>query len=144
MPRCYLLTVCVGSSVDQQSNNATLFQLVEQVNLAATAPDPLPSLVPLELHAYFDVSAEEEALHVEFRFVLVGEDGAETASDAVSHQLAGPRLRTRTLGLPFPATPGAHELRVDWRLRGGITWHRENSRWPLLLLRDDPTPRITH
>ena len=32
MPSCYLLAVCGGSSLDQHSNNVTLFNLVEQIN----------------------------------------------------------------------------------------------------------------
>ena len=56
MPRCYLLTLCSGSALDQQSNNVTLFNLVEQLNVPPGVPPPPGGVIPLEIHAYFTVA----------------------------------------------------------------------------------------
>ena len=102
MPRCYFLTVCGGSSVDQHSNNVTLFNLVEQINVPPGAPPPPHGLVPLEIHAYFHVGQEELGRDFEVRFVMTAATGLETPTDAFVHRAVTPRFRTRTLGLPFP------------------------------------------
>ena len=77
MPSCYLLAVCSGSSLDQQSNNVTLFNLVEQLNLRPGA-EPPRGLIPLEIHAYFELAPEEVGFEFEIRFCMVAETGLET------------------------------------------------------------------
>ena len=102
MPHCYLLLSCSGSSVDQHSNNVTLFNLVEQINVPPGAPPPPRGLVPVEIHAYFHVGQHEFARDFEVRFVMVASTGLETTSDTFTHRAVTPRYRTRTFGLPFP------------------------------------------
>ena len=53
MPKCYFLTLCGGSSLDQHSNNVSLFNVVEQVNLQPNVEPPPGAYLPLEVHAYF-------------------------------------------------------------------------------------------
>ena len=50
MPTCYLLSACVGSSIDQETNNITLFNLVEQINVPPNSPPPPNGVIPLEAH----------------------------------------------------------------------------------------------
>ena len=142
MPRCYLLTVCVGSSLDQQSNNVSLFTLVEQISVRRDA-QPASGLIPLEVHAYFEVGSVELPLAFEVRFLLVGPNGLETYSDSIRLQASSPKIRTKTMGLPPPPVAGQHNLRVEWRQEGGA-WHREPVGWPIVLVELDATPPVTH
>jgi hypothetical protein len=144
MPHCYLLSLSAGSSLDQQSNNITLFNLVEQVNVPPGAPPPPNNLLPLEVHAYFRLSPAEVGSTLEMRFALVAASGLETFSEVVRHQCATPRFRTRTFGVPFPPIVGHYELRVDFRLAGTSSWSRDPLAWPLSVVEMSPKPRVTH
>ena len=125
MPRCYLLTVCGGSSLDQHSNNVTLFNLVEQVSVPPHVTPPVGRPLPLEVHAYFLVLPHELAQPFEIRFAMVASTGLESVSDVFQHKSHTPRYRTRTLGLPFPPITDHYQVRVDWREAGSEGWHRE-------------------
>jgi hypothetical protein len=144
VPRCYLLAVCSGSSVDQQTNNATLFNLVEQINVAPGAPPPPRGLIPLEIHAYFQLEGSELDVPFEMRFVLVAATGLETPTDPQGYRSATVRYRTRTVGVPFPPVTGAYELRVDFRASGEHAWRRDPLRWPLSIVEFVPKPHVTH
>jgi hypothetical protein len=144
MPKCYLLTVCSGSSLDQYSNNVTLFNVVEQLNVPPGAPPPPGGAVPLEIHAYFQLSQAEINERFDVRFVMIAESGLETFSDVFPHRSVTPRYRTRTIGLPFPPVTGGYELRVDWRAQNSETWHRELLAWPITIVEAVQRPPVTH
>lgn len=146
MPRCYLLSLCSGSSLDQHSNNVTLFNLVEQINLRPDNPPPLGTLLPVEVHAYFTCNPSEVGSEFEMRFALVSLDTElESLSDVFTHRPPTPRYRTRTLGLPLPPTVGRYALRLDWRMAGLESWTRDSAQWPLSIVEQEPPrPRITH
>jgi hypothetical protein len=144
LPQCYFLAVCSGSSVDQNTNNATLFNLVEQINVPPGAPPPPQGLIPLEIHAYFQLDPRELNVSFQLRFVMVASSGLETPTDAFTHRCPSPRFRTRTLGLPFPPVVGQYDLRVDWRMEGSPSYVRAAPAWPITILEVDSTPRITH
>ena len=145
MPHCYLLTVCTGSSVDQQSNNATLFNLVEQLNVPPNAPPPPNHLVPLEIHAYWQFDGAEKGKEFEMRIVMRSKtSGLETPGEPIPHRALATRLRTRLQGLPFPPVAGEYELCIDWRFEGDGAWHRETLRWPINISHEPPKPRVTH
>jgi hypothetical protein len=144
MPKCYLLTVCSGSSLDQYSNNVTLFNVVEQLNVPPGAPPPPGGVVPLEIHAYFQLAPREVNENFELRFAMVASSGLETLSDAFTHRSVTPRYRTRTVGLPFPPVTGSYELRVEWRETGSESWQREAVSWPLTIVEAVQRPAVTH
>lgn len=146
VPRCYLLTVCSGSSLDQHSNNVTLFNLVEQINLKPNSEMPPGTLVPVEIHAYFQCDHRELGVEFEVRFALVSlETGLESMSDIFVHRSATPRYRTRTGGLPLPPVAGMYELRIDWRRRGDSNYTRDPLGWPINIAElAAEAPRITH
>lgn len=144
MPRCYFLCVSAGSSVDQQSNNVTLFNLVEQINVPPGAPPPPRGSVPLEVHAYFHIAPEELGTTFEFRFVMVAPSGLETPSEPVTHKPATLRYRTRTLGLPFPPVVGHYTLCVDTRVLGSVGYRRDSITWPMTIAEAERRPRLTH
>lgn len=118
MAHCYLLCVTTGSAIDRQSNNVSLFSLVEQINLPPNAPPPPRGLLPVEIHAYFQLSDAQVNRDFELRFALRAETGLETLSDVFRHRITAPRFRVRTLGLPYPPVMGQYSLRVDVRVLG--------------------------
>ena len=144
MPSCYLLAVTVGSSLDQQSNNVSLFNLVEQVNIPPGAPRPPRGLIPLEVHAYFRLSADDMNQPFEVRYALVARTGLETFSDVFTYTSATPRYRTRTFGVPLPPVADQYELRIDTRRSARDNWHRDPATWPLTIVEQTPAPRVMH
>jgi hypothetical protein len=144
MPKCYLLAVASGSSLDQHSNNITLFNLVEQLNFPKHKLPPAGALLPLEVHAYFELDARELNQRVEVRFVLVAASGLETPTEAHVHRSSTLRYRTRTMGLPAPPVAGSYDLHVDTRLEGEIVWARDPRSWPLHVVHTEPRPQVTH
>ena len=144
MPRCYFLAVSGGSSVDQHSNNVTLFNLVEQINVPPGAPPPPKGVLPLEIHAYYHLAPDEVGMPFEVRFVMVASSGLETPSDVFTHKAPSHRYRTRTMGLPFPPVVGQYELFVDVKKSGAQTFRREAINWPVTIVEAERRPRVTH
>jgi len=130
--------------VDQQTNNVTLFNLVEQINVPPGAPPPPQGLVPLEIHAYFELAQGDLGRDFEMRLVMVATTGLETPTDGFLHRAVTPRYRTRTFGLPFPPVTGHYDLCVDWRAVGEAGWHREPLRWPLAIVEAPAKPAAVH
>ncbi len=144
MPKCYLLAISGGSSLDQHSNNITLFNLVEQLNYPKHAPPAPGSFLPLEMHAYFQLEPGELNQRFELRFVLVAESGLESPTEPFGHKSATLRYRTRAFGIPAPLLAGAYTLRVDSRPAGSETWQRDVLSWPLTVVHAEPRPTVTH
>ncbi len=144
MPRCYMLTLASSSSLDQQSNNVSLFNMVEQINLPRGVEPPPGALLPLELHAYFQLAPQELNQRFEMRFVLVASSGLETSTDAYPHKSATLRFRTRTMGMPVPPIADSYEVRVDTRVAGTEHWTRDPLSWPLLVTLAEARPAVTH
>jgi hypothetical protein len=144
MPRCYLLTVAAGSALDQHSNNVSLFNVVEQINVPAGAQPPPRGIIPLELHAYWQLASREINQPFDMRFVMLADSGLETPSEIYTHKPATPRFRTRTLGLPAPPVVGHYELRVDWRESGTEGWSRESAAWPIAIVELRPQSAMVH
>jgi hypothetical protein len=140
-----MLAICGGSSLDQQTNNVTLWNLVEQVNIPPDAPAPPPGAVlPLEVHAYFELEPHEISRSFEVRFVLLAASGLETCTDAFKHRSVTPRYRTRTMGLPLPPVTGQYTLRVDFRSPGADDWHRDAASWPIAIVEAQRKPAVVH
>lgn len=144
MPRCYLLAVSSGSSLDQSSNNVTLFNLVEQLNIPPGAPPPPGGALPLELHAYFQIASSELSVTYEVRLAMVSETGLETYTEPFEFTSVTPRFRTRSLGLPMPPLLGMFQLRVDVRAKGTGEWKRDPAGWPLAIVEHVQRPAVTH
>lgn len=144
MPRCYLLAVASGSSLDQHSNNVTLFNLVEQLNVPPNAPQPPGGFLPLELHAYFMIAPHELHQTFQVRLAMVSDTGLESYTESFDFKSATPRFRTRSLGLPVPPVHGMYQLRVDVRAEGTGEWRRDPAAWPLAIVEHTPRPAVTH
>jgi hypothetical protein len=144
VPNCYFLTVCGGSAVDQHSNNVSLFNLVEQVNVAPNAGQPPRGLLPLEIHAYWRLPGGEHSREFESRFVLVADTGLETPSSTFRHRPVTSRFRVRTVGVPYPPVFGEYLLFVDHRVDSDAQWERSSVRWPISIRLAEPRPAMTH
>ncbi len=144
MPKCYFLALCAGSSLDQHSNNVTLFNLVEQVNLQPNVDPPPGAFLPLEVHAYFNLGPGELSQPFDVRFALVAPSGLELLTDTTQHKSTTPRYRTRSFGLPAPIVPGSYQLCVDVRQPGMDSFTRESVQWPLVVARLEPRPAVVH
>lgn len=144
MPKCYLLAVTSGSSLDRYSNNVTLFNMVEQLNFPKDQLPPAGAVLPLEIHAYFQLEPSEVNQRFEARFALVAPSGLETMTDPFAHKSPLARFRTRTVGLPLPPVAGTYDLRVDTRQVGSEAWHRDSLVWPLVVAETEPRPAVTH
>lgn len=145
MPQCYFLTVVAGSSVDQQSNNVTLFNLVEQINLPAGGRLPSGRPIPLEVHAYLSLEPGELGLEFEMRVALVhSATGLETFTEPAKYRPPTARLRTRVMGLPCPPSLGHYDVQVDFRLGDDGDWSRDSHKWPISLLEAATKTKVTH
>jgi len=145
MPKCYFLALCGGSSLDQHSNNVTLFNVVEQVNLPSGGEPPPPgAFLPLEVHAYFLLGPGELQQGFDVRFALVAPTGLELLTDTIQHRSSTPRYRTRSLGLPAPIVPGNYRLCVDVKQAGAEGFQRDALNWPLTVARAEPRPSVVH
>ncbi len=145
MAHCYLLCVSSGSAVDRQSNNVSLFNLVEQISVPPGTPPPANRLIPVEVHAYFQLAPGQVHRDFEMRFAMLAETGLETLSEVFRHRVTAPRFRVRTLGLPYPPVLGQYRLRVDVRLQAEAgSWQRQTAAWPILLSEIEARPRVTH
>lgn len=144
MPRCYLLTLASSSSLDQQSNNVSLFNVVEQVNLPRGVEPPPGALLPVEIHAYFQLDPSELNQRFELRFTLVASTGLETITDAYPHKSSTPRYRTRTMGMPVPPIADSYQLRIETRPVGSEDWARDPMTWPLIVALAEARPAVTH
>jgi hypothetical protein len=144
VPNCYFLAVCSGSSVDQQSNNVSLFSLVEQVNVPPNAPAPPRGVIPLEIHAYWRVDPSEVGEEFETRFVMEATTGLETPGPTFRHRPSVGRFRTRVMGVPYPPVLGDYTLHVDWRGDENAAWQRVGITWPMSLRQLERRPTTTH
>lgn len=143
--RCYLLCVTSGSSVDRQSNNVSLFNLIEQINVPATAMPAPRGVIPVEIHAYFELDPPGAPRELELRFSLRAETGLETFSEVFRQRVSGARFRIRAMGLPAPPVVGGYSLHVDARwVELDEAWQRQAATWPIRLNVLEPRPQVTH
>lgn len=146
MARCYFLCASRGSSLDQHSNNVSLFNLVEQVNVAPGVTPPPGALIPVEVHAYFQLEPGELNQRFQIRLALAADTGLETLSEPLEHRSATSRLRMRIMGVPFPPVSGRYTLRIDFRPTSELAepWQRQDVAWPINIAQPEPRPRVTH
>jgi hypothetical protein len=145
LAHCYLLCVSSGSAIDRQSNNVSLFSLVEQINVPPRALPPPRGLIPVEVHAYFQLAMTQLNREFEMRFALCAETGLETLSEVFRHRVTASRFRVRALGLPYPPVIGQYSLQVDFRMVDeDARWQRQSAAWPIALHEIDVRPKVTH
>ena len=136
MPRFYFVGVCMDSSLDQASNNFSLFNLVEQVQVPK-----LPIALPAEVHIYAEFEEAERGRPHELRITLEDEQGTivwqSQASTIIS---AAARYRTVGQGLRL-LRPGLCRVVAEIRPAGDVNqpWARSPMAWPVQVV-EGPTP----
>ena len=124
MPTPYLVAICKSSALDEGTNNYSLFNLVEQVQV------PRPTSLPYEIHVYWQMTDEEIGQEFEMR-VIIHSDVDERRSPGVPFTTNTRRHRVRiTGGLPA-LSAGQYEIRVESRLGNVQQWTRHGIMWPL-------------
>ena len=138
MPRCYLFAVAHLSSVDRDTDNFSLYQIIERIGV-----DALPALLPIQAHVFLAFEPAEYDRDYELRFVFVQASAPEVEGMVVRfHAPSGPRFRVRTPAFPLPA-PGVFAVYPEWREAGQAAWTRATTGWPLdvrILSSEDPGP----
>ncbi len=132
MLRCYLLALCSGSSLDKNTNNASLFNIVEHLHVP---PMLLGQVIGVELHCYYFVS-DDVAKHSKFemRLIRTGTDGKDDVGGLLPFSIGeGKRARVSTQALRLPVAFDTYTLRIEWRMQGTEAWTEDPLRWPLIV-----------
>lgn len=98
LPRPYLVAISSGSSVDQRSNNFSLFTLIEQVQLPR-----IPTTLPLEVHVYYEFDEAEMGRPHEVRVDVVDARGVsrwQSAWTPVTSPTPRNRIVLEGVGVP--------------------------------------------
>ena len=123
MPSAYGVSVAAGSAQDRESNNLTLFSLVEQVQLVPGAT--FPGRLDFEVHSFWEFEPEEREYAHEVRTIVSLNGTTASASEGIhvpSNLLVSGRLRVRLQGLVVLGL-GVHRVASEIR-RGGGEWRR--------------------
>lgn len=116
--------LCTRSSVDSESNNISLFDLLEQLTISEPQQGPGIAVFPHEVVSLWTRDNLGEGGVAETRFVIVAPDATRTEGPALSIDLTAfhrSRMRSRAPGLPIQ---GAGLYWIATELRQG-----ENPQW---------------
>lgn len=134
MPDCYLLAICESSSLSKDTNNYSLFNLIENIHLETDKALPqngeIP--IPMQTHAYWFFSDDELNKDYEFRFVFETREDTRIWEKTFQLKSKTPKFRVRIRGMILPGT-GNGLLRVEWRAIDEKNWHRCSIFWPFEL-----------
>lgn len=126
MPRCYLFAIAHLSSVDRETDNFSLYQIIERIGV-----ESLPALLPLQAHVFFAFEPDEYDRDYELRFVFAAPSAPEIEGMVARFRSpSGPRFRVRTPAFPLPG-PGVFAIYPEWREVGAEVWTRAVTGWPL-------------
>ncbi|MFO0681126.1 MAG: hypothetical protein U0234_03700 [Sandaracinus sp.] len=129
MPRCYLLCLAQSSSIDLDTNEVSLFQLTEEVDLQA---DDLAATDRFEIHSCWEFAPTEIGQAYDVRFLVTRTIAGAERFASRTHTISAPvpRLRMRTRGFVVPGA-GRCGLRVEWSVAGQGQWNDAGLEWPL-------------
>jgi Tfp pilus assembly protein PilX len=134
--RCYFLVLAKDWAHDAETQNISIFHMVEEIQLALDQPIIVPDLCVVS-----GWEREDEELpgryEVEYTVRRLGHsEPAVTMSLEIS--LEGPRYRTRAYGLPLTGT-GAFRIEARSRAAGSEQWKTSDQSWPLNVTLGAPT-----
>ena len=124
MIRLSWTVLCTRSSVDSESNNISLFEVLEQLTLSAPPPGPGVVVFPHEVVSMWTRENLAEGGVAETRLVIVAPDNTRTEGPPINIDLTAfhrTRLRGRTPGLPVGA-PGLYWIATEMRQGDGPAW----------------------
>jgi hypothetical protein len=132
--------VCKKAIVDPQTNNATLVEIVEQINSTQRVIFPTVAPVQMELVTLWYRSNIDTPEHGEGRIVFIGPDGREAGPPQVFpiDLTQGARLRTiaQLPGIPLVGE-GVHYFQIELRADGQAQW-RSVARIPVTFVMNQP------
>jgi hypothetical protein len=135
MPDVVTVLMCTGSAVDSETNNYTLYNLIEraQIPVSVLSAAPRELNTPFEGLAWIRFAEEERDRPHEIRFEWLDANG-DTAVAMSPFPLASPSEthRVRQRGLAIPTNVGEYVLTACTRPQGG-EWTRGDARWAFAL-----------
>jgi hypothetical protein len=126
MAECYLLALCTSSALDGVTNNWSLYNLIEQVQV-----EGVPAVLPWELHVFLKYGEGEVGAEFELRVVFSSGSG-EVTSNPVRFRSVSARHRLKLTPIPVPQY-GAQKIQFDLRKVGADQWERNPAFWPLIV-----------
>ncbi len=132
----YWIVGCRRVVIDGDSNNLSLFDVIEQITIPAPAACvQLPVTIPMEMTTVGLWERDENDPDYEGAIVLIGPDGHEISRGEQALTFEGKsRLRTRTGFAGFPLTgPGRYFIVSMSRPAGTEQW-AEQCRTPITII----------
>ncbi len=137
MPRAYLIAIAESSSLDHETQNLSLFKLVEQIQIPSDAA--IPAVVGYEVHSYWEFETDEIGKRFDARMVTEG--SFRMASDPISFVAEKTRMRLRAPGVGLPSL-GQLRLSVEICAAGSNAWMPSAIWWPLLVEQAQTTDEV--
>jgi hypothetical protein len=98
--------VCSRSATDRETNNLSLFEVIEQLNVLGPLPDPVARValpIPFEIVSLWSRSQPGEAEESRGRVRLLAPNGTEVfAQEFPVNLMENPRMRTQMRSVGFP------------------------------------------
>lgn len=123
--RCYMLCITSGSSLDKNTNNYSLFNVVEQCQLKS-----FPAQAPFETHIWFEVESVERGERFELELLIKQGDEVLRRSNTWDIFPDSERYRVRINGLDIPQA-GRCKVTARFRPKGEGDWQNVGLEWPL-------------
>jgi hypothetical protein len=137
MAECYLFAVCESSTLDKETNNWSLFNLINGIELKAAAPPQGSEIIlPLELHTHWRFTDAEIGETFYWRIVSSIADQIN-ASKPYDFQIKTTHHRHRVKGLPI-LLEGSTAIFAEWRIGESQQWVSNPLKWPLRIARVAP------
>ena len=119
---CLWGLLCSLSSIDQEKNNISLFNIIDEINLPedffsvqTLKPIPLQHEIVMLWRRALSTTIDDRAIQVEVKIALLDPSGTELSQLIYPLSLPGDRRRVRTKfrvdGLPL-TTPGDYVYRI--------------------------------
>ena len=143
--------LCSKVSVDRDSNNVSLFEVIESLQLTTAAPVNFPANVPFEgtLVTLWARQRPDQPVTGQMRVRLLAPNGDQLGtfnSEIDLNRSTRNRVIGSMSGLRI-AGEGVHEIEVAWRVDTHADWHVATSLPLEIAVRVDPAiaqPRAEH
>lgn len=137
MPRCYLCALSWNSSIDRDTNNMSIFHLIEHTQLRTS---DVPGFLPFQVHHYWEFEESERGQDYQFRTVVIRPSKDRWESEPYDSRSRAPRNRLRATGIRVLGA-GIHLVTAESRATGTEDWSPAGLAWPLQVdLLPDTTP----
>jgi len=131
--------LCQSASIDVQTNNVSLFNVMENIVVPSQPSPEKPLVLSCEIISLWAREKIDEPANGQLQVNFVNPDGRDSQSIILDIDLTkSPLHRTRlTIGALPITTTGRFEFRIDYRLMGEENWLTV-ARLPLFLSSQQP------